>query len=527
MKFKVATATSVTTSASGSATSASKTTMINSDKGNKHTTTQKNYATTGSEILFDLGLGSNNNNKNNNSVKVNSPTSVSNTGRLSSKEEEVSRRLFIASSSGDRTNNNNNFHSNNDIYHNDDDDHDDDNSTIEQHPSSNKRTPGPVDVDTCTPILTPTERRNLRAMHECGYAHLRANELSQALAIFSEILRGRRERHGRKSLQAAVAMHNLGVVCMRSGRYEETVRLCDGAARIRSEKLGADCEDVACSLAQRGVAWMELGEYGLALESFGEALRIRKIVFGGMRRDDNDGEEEEEIVGHPLIVRLLNNVGCALFEVGELEESRVTFESALRMQRDLMRRQRAKNTNDKTAAVMVTKDNNDVDDNDDDDDSSRDPYDAIDPKDAYHTPLSIALALTNLGSIHLRLKEFDKSLVYFEEAVLIQESVLGEDHKIVINTKESIDFVIKSKDKQDGRKSPATNSANDYPTRIDRIAGILPYVSYERSKRIYTRVHHDISAAIDAVSSARCDQPFGTCAEMEESCQGGEQSFST
>lgn len=335
---------------------------------------------------------------------------------------------------------------------------DNSNSDDDNNPEDNERKPGPIDIDTCQRHLTPTERHHLRAMHKLGYQHLRRNDLPSALTVFTEILRGQTERHGKRSIQVAMAMHNLGVVCVKAEKYPEACRLCDGAARIRVEKLGKDHLDVAVSLAQQGVALMEMREYEVALASFREALRIRILGLG------------EE---HPLVVRLLNNIGCALFEMGDLEESKVIFDKALRLQRLLMREQngevkggRSSSGNGGSSASRV-----------DDEDGAN--FAAIDPKDAHSMLLSIALTLCNLGSIHLRWGKYDESLVYYEEALLvrnilnhpgvnsnqyrsslrsnlllsfpacqIQESVLGEDHKFVVNTKESINFVNQSKDAQ-------------------------------------------------------------------------------
>lgn len=109
------------------------------------------------------------------------------------------------------------------------------------------RLPGPIDVDTCQRPVTLVERRNLRAMHKLGYYYLRQNNINAAMDVFMEILRGQRERHGKKSIEVAMAMHNLGVVCVEGGRFREGVRLCDGAARLRVEKLGPDHLDVAVS----------------------------------------------------------------------------------------------------------------------------------------------------------------------------------------------------------------------------------------------------------------------------------------
>ena len=281
--------------------------------------------------------------------------------------------------------------------------------------NSNERRPGPIDIDSCERHLTPTERRHLHAMHQLGNKHLRKGEYPQAIEIFSEILRGQKERHGKRSLQCAVAMHNLGAVCMKCNRYVETVRLCDGAARIRVEKLGRDSLDVASSLSQQGVALMELKEFRLALASFREALRIRTKAWGLVSDKAN----------HPLIVRLYNNIGCALFEMNQLQEAKLVFDDALSRQRGLMKA----NSN---MGVGIAKANGG--------DGGNNVNLSI--------PLSISLTLTNLGSIHLCLNEFDESLAYFEEAVLIQESVLGEKHKLVTKTKENINFVIQAQEKQ-------------------------------------------------------------------------------
>ena len=211
---------------------------------------------------------------------------------------------------------------------------------------------------------------------------------------------------------------------------------------------------------------MELKEYDVALASFEEALRIRHVAYGRERPH------------HPLIVRLLNNIGCALFEMDQLEESRLTFENALQMQRRLMKAKRE----------FVLSGGGGEDGND------------VNPKDAYQMPLSIALTLTNLGSIHLRLSELDKSLVCFEEAVLIQESVLGENHKIVANTKESIEFVIKSQE-EEGKKKAGES------IKIERITDMFSCVGYNEGKRICTKMQEFTCDPGDY----NCDQPL--CAD--------------
>ena len=232
--------------------------------------------------------------------------------------------------------------------------------------------------------------------------HLRKSQVDQAITIFTEILRGQKERHGKHSLQAAMAMHNLGVVYVKARQYKETSKLCEKASKIRREELGKDHLDVAVSLAQMGVALMELSKYEGALVVFREALRIRRLNLG---KDCN----------HTLIVRILNNIGCALFELDKMEEARVTFEETLCMQRELMK----EDISEKDVGGGKEKKVNLAKGRSVGSSSEASSSGGSDKKKEDHMLLSIALTLCNLGSIHLRTGQLDASFVVFEEALLV------------------------------------------------------------------------------------------------------------
>mmetsp|Transcript_4337 Transcript_4337/g.9634 ORF Transcript_4337/g.9634 Transcript_4337/m.9634 type:complete len:620 (+) Transcript_4337:3-1862(+) len=328
-----------------------------------------------------------------------------------------------------------------------------DDRTVSTIDKPDRRDSGPIDIDTCAPVVTVTEaeRRHLRAMHKLGSAYLRDNENILALDVFSEILRGQRERHGRRSEQTAMAMQNLGAVCMKCRRYGDVIKLCDGACRLRVSLFGPEAPGVASCLCMQGVACLELRRYPLALASFKEALRIRATELSG-----TSGKEVEyngaSLPAHPLVVRLLNNIGCSLFELDELESAKETFVATLQMQREL---------------------------------KLTDPlrYNSsfeVDPKDAHQRLLGVALTLGNLGTIYLRLNELDLSLANYEEAVLLQESVLGEHHEVVTDTRRNIDAV---KAEQANANTFVSSS-----TRANKFTGVLPYVSYHEGKRLYSNL---------------------------------------
>jgi tetratricopeptide (TPR) repeat protein len=146
---------------------------------------------------------------------------------------------------------------------------------------------------------------------------------------------------------------------------------------------------------------MEIQEYAIALASFREALRIRRKSLGSK---------------HPLVIRLLNNIGCALFEMNNLDDARVAFEEALDLQRGLMRENSLGEKCPSTSeSLKGNKDTNEIG-------QDLELEEEIDPREAHNMLLSIALTLCNLGSIHLRWGMYDQSLAFYEEALLVSIS---------------------------------------------------------------------------------------------------------
>ena len=143
------------------------------------------------------------------------------------------------------------------------------------------------------------------------------------------------------------------------------------------------------SLAQQGVALMEIQQYHLALASFREALRIRRKALG---------------FKHPLAIRLLNNIGCALFELNSLSQAEEVFGEALAVQRELM-----KDNSCSGKAIGIDGLLEDVHENNVLEKRNLE----VDPKGAYNMLLSIALTQCNLGSIHLRWGKYDESLFWY------------------------------------------------------------------------------------------------------------------
>jgi tetratricopeptide (TPR) repeat protein len=233
--------------------------------------------------------------------------------------------------------------------------------------------------------------KNLEAIHEMAAEHLQYGEYSEALEVFEEILRGQLARYGQDHYRVGTALHNIAIVHMKRGDFVNAAKACKEAVRIRKIALDPIHPEVAVSLAQLGVAYMETEKHAKAISVFREALRIRRLCLGPR---------------HPKVAKILNNIGCALYELNELEVAKVAFEEALSVQRDNLRETQCDS-----------------------------------PQFSDQSLLSIASTLSNLGSIKLYWGMHHDAGIDLEEVLLLQQSVLGDDHPVVQRTQESLTWV--------------------------------------------------------------------------------------
>ena len=239
-------------------------------------------------------------------------------------------------------------------------------------------------------------------MHRLASQHLSFGEYNEAIDVLEEMLRGVQQMcGGERHYRVGTVLHNISTVHMRCRNYKEVVNVSRRAVEVRMKALGNHHPDVAISYAQLGMAHMELGEYQYAVLALRNALAIRNKRLSFRDRK---------------IARLLNNIGCCLFELGKLQEASKAFEDVLKIQR----------MNMKHMGVAVAPSGLDGDG---------------DASGVSQSLLGVASTLCNLGSIQLKLKSHKEALVHLEEALLIQQSVLGDGHPTVINTKDSIDFL--------------------------------------------------------------------------------------
>ena len=311
----------------------------------------------------------------------------------------------------------------------------------EDTPSDSKATPPasplsvPIDLDDGTFL---DAEKNLQAIHEIGIEHLRHMEYAEALEVFEEILRGQLTRYGKDHPRVGTALHNIGLVHMKRGSYSEAARVCREAVRVRQVALGKEHADLAVSLAQLGVAYLELGKHKKAIVNFRQALRIRRRAFGPK---------------HPKVAKILNNIGCGLYELNELQVAKVAFEEALDIQRETLR-------------MMMTDESNVVENDNKGSTPTKRPLSEPQDDTPNQVLLSIASTLCNIGSIRLYWGHFNEANVDLEEALLIQQSVLGDDHPLSRRTVESLEWISKKQQDVEAAKPMERNASANYQSDL-------------------------------------------------------------
>jgi tetratricopeptide (TPR) repeat protein len=238
---------------------------------------------------------------------------------------------------------------------------------------------------------TSTER-TIKTMQTRGADLMKRRKSDEALAIFKELELLVTDFYGKDHEQLGNVWHNKAIVLTKAGRYSEAVSACNEAVRIRKKALGNQASNVAVSLSQLGIAHMESGDFPPSLRAFRAAFEIREATLGPT---------------HPKVAKLHNNIGCVLFEIQDLKAAEISFGKALSIQREMLK---------------------------------------SNPPNVDQVLLSVASTQCNIGSIKLSFEQIDDALITLEDAMMVQQSVLGDKHKAVLSTKKSIEHALKLRD---------------------------------------------------------------------------------
>jgi len=212
-----------------------------------------------------------------------------------------------------------------------------------------------------------------------GNQYIQSRQYEQAIILYSTMLKIYREKYGQYHALVISTIHNLCVTNIWSGNYDKALLFCREAL-----KLGRKA-----SLSDLGIIYYAKCDFSRSLIAFREALQIFCKDLG---------------YDHPSVARILNNIGCVYFSSGKLIAATATLEESFDIQRNYM----GSVNGDKADNIL----------------------------------LNSSITLTNSGIVSMRRQNIDLAVSFLEEGLMVQESVLDGQHRIVMGTSDVLQSLL-------------------------------------------------------------------------------------
>lgn len=191
---------------------------------------------------------------------------------------------------------------------------------------------------------------------------------------------------------AGITAHNLGVVKVLSGKDSEAEPCFRQAISLKESSFGTNYpHEIALSWSELGIQLFARGDFDGALASFQKSheLEVKAISV------------ENTTVSASYAAMALNNTACCYFQLGKHDLAMKTLLGA----REIVKHESTAN------GAQADRD-----------------------------LLDVANVIGNCGYLSLVTKNYDEARSLLEEAQLIQQSVLDDNHRAIRDTRSNIEF---------------------------------------------------------------------------------------
>jgi tetratricopeptide (TPR) repeat protein len=201
-----------------------------------------------------------------------------------------------------------------------------------------------------------------------------------AIDIYESVLIHSRKCYGNDHHLVMTTLNNLCITSTLNGNYSQALSYGQEALSLRRKNLGKYHVDVASSLSELGIVHYAREDFNESLASFRTAMQIYSKASDSPERSKR-------------ICSLLNNIGCVHYSMGKVATSLSTFNECLGLQRSFMGRL----TGDTMNRVLY----------------------------------NMSITLCNTGIVTSKQGDLDNALSLFEEGLMVQYSVLPDDHRMI------------------------------------------------------------------------------------------------
>src|SRR5207249_8109827 len=157
----------------------------------------------------------------------------------------------------------------------------------------------------------PEVEADLRSTLGDVYSEL--GEYTNAAAMYSEVLRLRKQVYGEEHLDVAASLYKLADARQMQGDFAEAERLFRQSLAIRRKLLGDKHQDVASALRRLASTLSVQDKTAEAENAFAEAEKLsREFLATGQIFSDNEA---------PKVARVMNGLTLVLFQQGRYSEA--------------------------------------------------------------------------------------------------------------------------------------------------------------------------------------------------------------
>ena len=160
-------------------------------------------------------------------------------------------------------------------------------------------------------LFGPDHRDTLIALHSQAWAHSRAGQSTETIAILLRVRDTQTKTHGPTHPDTLTTLHNLGLTYLLAGKTKEGVELIQHVLHQRTQQAGKDHDSVLETLATLGEAYLDTGRTTEAIELL---ERVRKVWI------------KKPGIEHPETLVLLHNLAMAYGNDKRLDESIALYE---------------------------------------------------------------------------------------------------------------------------------------------------------------------------------------------------------
>ena len=291
-------------------------------------------------------------------------------------------------------------------------------------------------------------------------------EYNNCISIYAQCLKIRIFTEGNGGAGVAQTLLNMGIIHARFGAFKKAMQCLEGALNVRNNRVKdldktktnltreylGDCDEThneSLSILQKqykveiselGVALhnlgnihLKIGQVDVAIQRYKEALDLRRKQCGF---GDGGFAEISQLAEYEDIVEMnyeeLQSMADTLHNLGWSYELKNMFEQALSCFNEALVIKRGISSDSVTHKMARRASNETI----------------FVPRNEHvisSNTISSAITLLRIGSIHVKLSNYDISLSYYESALRIQRLQLGRDHIAVARTLSDMGHVLKRK----------------------------------------------------------------------------------